>query len=31
MAVTLAVQSEPPTTFTYTWAQALAATPGGAG
>jgi hypothetical protein len=31
MAVTLAVQSEPPTTFTYTWAQALAAMPGGAG
>jgi hypothetical protein len=31
MAVTLAVQSQPPTTFTYTWAQALAALPGGAG
>jgi hypothetical protein len=31
MAVTLAVQNEPPTTYTYTWAQALAAMPGGAG
>jgi hypothetical protein len=31
MAVTLAVQSEAPTTFTYTWAQALAALPGGSG
>ncbi len=31
MAVTLAVQSEPPTTFTYTWAQALAAMPGESG
>jgi hypothetical protein len=31
MTVTLAVQSPPPTTFTYTWAQALATMPGGAG
>jgi hypothetical protein len=31
MAVTLAVQSQAPTSFTYTWAQALAALPGGSG
>jgi hypothetical protein len=31
MAVTLAVQSPPPSAFTYTWAQALAAMPGGTG
>jgi len=30
MAVTLAVRNEPPTTYTYTWAQVLAALPGGA-
>jgi len=31
MAVTLAVQSPPPSTFTYTWAEALATLPGGTG
>jgi hypothetical protein len=31
MAVTLAVQSPPPSTFTYTWAQALATMPGVSG
>jgi hypothetical protein len=31
MAVTMAVQSQPPPTLTYTWAQALAAMPGGTG
>jgi hypothetical protein len=31
MAVTLAVQGQPPSTFTYTWAQALAAMPGRTG
>ena len=31
MAVTLAVQSPPPSAFTYTWTQAMASMPAGAG